>query len=164
MYKTDQFETVVELEGLPAPALGVPFPIVVGYDFGLLLTYEAEGEPNSHPQLDPRGTRSHAQGPTVVVRFKYAAAHMFGHPDENALHNHPLYERGLKNYEIAEVINSAWAREIAANRQAGASLRHFFIAFHDSCLECVAESFSVTLTWKEHTFETLAQLVRDIEA
>jgi len=73
-------------------------------------------------------------------------------PNDEALNAHPLYGRGLRDYEFAEVENSLWMAELEqANRvhpdhspRSFADLRHFILPFHDSTFECVARSVELS--------------------
>jgi hypothetical protein len=72
----------------------------------------------------------------------------FGYPNDEALPGHPLYSRGLRNYGIFEVLNSTWRKMLADQnvvsfpnpKPSARSSRHFVVTFHDSTLECIAES------------------------
>ncbi|ESQ78207.1 hypothetical protein [Asticcacaulis sp. YBE204] len=145
-----------ELTSVPQPQMGVPFPIIVAYDWDTLVVYEAEGSPNIFPDLQPGGMSSHSQGPTVVLRFGHVYQHRFGQPDENTVAQHPLYRCGLDTYTAVEIFESPWLNE--ANDEA---LRHFFIAFHDSSFECLAKQLDVKVIWKPHEFETIAELMSE---
>ncbi len=89
----------------------------------------------------------------AIVHFKGVHIHMFGPPDEMRTHMHPLGQRGLQAYMSAEVKNSSWIRELKAFHakapnhwpHAYDNTRHFIFAFHDSCFECVAKSFEISV-------------------
>lgn len=94
----------------------------------------------------------------AVVRFESCWAHYFGSPNSEALHGHPLYERGLSFYGIFEVLDSSWIRLMEQRnrvheRHSAAhfdGLRHFIFTFNDSTFECVAESITAqTVTEKD---------------
>ena len=70
---------------------------------------------------------------------------MFGSPNDEALHGHPLADRGLGAYAAHEVVSSSWIRGLERMNRAHsvhsaaacARLRHFILTFHDSTFECV---------------------------
>ena len=71
--------------------------------------------------------------------------------DDEALHGHPLYDRGLRRYGAYELRHSSWVRALERmNRvhprhspERFARLRHYVFTFHDSTFECVAEGLQV---------------------
>lgn len=70
----------------------------------------------------------------------------FGFPNDEVLHGHPLFDAGLDYYQLHEVENSSWIRELRAvesvHDQAPAvpfeKERHFVLTFQDSTLEAIA--------------------------
>jgi hypothetical protein len=48
----------------------------------------------------------------AVVRFDRPYAHMFGPPNDEAFHGHPLANRGLCPYAVFEVRDSSWLRRL----------------------------------------------------
>lgn len=74
-----------------------------------------------------------------------------GTPNDEVLHGHPLYGKGLDGYKAMEVENSAWLTALEKiNAVHGAyspefwrGLKHYLFPFHDSMFECVARGFKV---------------------
>jgi hypothetical protein len=100
----------------------------------------------------------------AVIQFKGCRCTKFGDPNDEALDEHPLYDKGLDEsvYGISEVMNSTWAHEVTGRAKASAmriwgerferayenvdwSCRHFIVSFHDSTFECLADDFELTL-------------------
>lgn len=66
---------------------------------------------------------------------------MFGPPNDEAFAGHPLADRGLNPYSVAEVQRSSWIRGLERMNSVHARhsrerflehKRHFVFAFHDS--------------------------------
>ncbi|HEX4142582.1 MAG TPA: hypothetical protein VHY91_03455 [Pirellulales bacterium] len=99
---------------------------------------------------------------TAVVEFQRCTQTTFGGPNDEALPEHPLYNKGLRYYGVFEVLNSSWAIETMARARKSAqrilrdrfedaykdhdwSTRHFIFTFHDSTFECLARDLQVTI-------------------
>ena len=153
MYSVDSLDTVIQLRDAPQSDVGAPLPLVVADELRLLLTYLI-----SQPDPNWDGTyvnvvSSDTEGAVAIITFDSPAVHMFGPPNDEAFSGHPLADRGLTPYSVAEIQNSSWLRQMvrmnAVHPQhrddAFADCRHFIFAFHDSTFECIADGFSVDL-------------------
>lgn len=80
----------------------------------------------------------------AVVEIVGCSQTKFGYPNDEALPGHPLYWRGMAGYEINEVKNSTWVKQIVEMNRVqfpatpDSTQRHFIFSFHDSTLECIA--------------------------
>jgi len=144
MYSVDERDQVVEIHDLPQSDVGAPGPIVVADERRVLLAYllAEPGQPDfGHPER------------WAVVEVEGCWAHFFGPPNDEALHGHPLYDRGLTPYGAFEVRNSSWIRLMETRNRVHdkhdpsrfAQLVHFIFTFHDSTFECVGESLVSTV-------------------
>jgi hypothetical protein len=105
--------------------------------------------------------------PLAIVEFERCYAHRFGGPNDEVIEGHPLYGRGLQWCRAHEVINSRWlAAEQAINSvhrgyrpEAWTKRKHYMLAFHDECFECLAEGCKVELA--RCSFREAADLVTD---
>jgi hypothetical protein len=76
---------------------------------------------------------------------------MFGPPNDEAFHGHPLAERGLHPYGAFRIVNSSWIRTLERMNSVHPHHRpevfwkrqHFVFAFHDSTFECICNEFDV---------------------
>ena len=90
--------------------------------------------------------------PNVVVRCHGVLASRFGYPNDEALAGDPLYAAGLKFYDVVEVLDSPWLRDInTRNRTQFPKFtdfegKHYFMAFHDSSFEVLCASITFHLT------------------
>ena len=134
MYASSRKARLVAIgPALPQADTGAPMPAAAMTEEAVALAYEA------------------ADGRRVVVRFSGVQSVLLGAPNDETLNAHPLYGRGLRHYEFAEVEHSPWIAELEqANRvhprhspESFADLRHFILPFHDSTFECVARSVEV---------------------
>jgi hypothetical protein len=127
-------------------------------------------EINDLPRCEPNISQSRvfAAGPTVVilydavdenwptsrtwavVRFDGYLTYKGGGPNDEALHNHPLFPSGLEHYSLQEVIDSPWIRtESAIAHKSGdptrmvAGQRHFVFALKEDLFECIADSYTL---------------------
>jgi len=74
---------------------------------------------------------------------------MFGPPNDEGLHGHPLAERGLEPYGVFVVSPSSWLRALVRMNAVHPRHRdehfdglcHFVFTFHDSTFECIARGF-----------------------
>ena len=160
MYPVDERDQVVEIHGLPQSDVGAPDPIVVADERRLLLAYllAEPGQPDfGRPER------------WAVVEVEGCRAHFFGPPNDEALHGHPLYDRGLTPYGVFEVRDSSWIRLMETRNRVHdrhdpsgyARLVHFIFTFHDSVFECVGESLVSTVEdWDKDFVTDLARRLR----
>lgn len=127
-------ETVIPLDDVPACETGAPLPLVLSDGHRTCVSYYVgigDGR--------------------AILRFDGVDTSMFGGLNDEALHGHRLYSKGLAAYAFHEVIDSAWisARErensVHPSHRGGwhALLRHFIFTFHDEIFECIARSYTV---------------------
>ena len=87
----------------------------------------------------------------AIVKFEHCYAYKFGGPNDEVIHGHSLYGRGLVAYRAHQVANSSW---IEAEKRINSvhrgfrpeswdKLKHYLLVFHDDCFECLAENHSV---------------------
>lgn len=108
----------------------------------------------------------------VIFRFLGVHSHMFGYPNEEAYHGHPLASRGLRSFGIYEVGESSWIARMehmnsvhpAHTQEMFDSLRHLIFGFHDSTFEILARQFDVELMsddWNRvKVFSRMRELLR----
>ena len=150
MYSVDNLDQVVRMDGVPLPETGAPLPIVVADEHGVVLSYLPD---DSSQQVG-------SEVEFTFVRFKLPLMHMFGPPNDEALQGHPLWGRGLDYSEVFRVEQSSLIRRLALmnrvhphyNLALFEKKNHYVFTFHDSTLECVAESVEteqMKCGWKE---------------
>ena len=151
MYQVDEKDKVIELKDIPQSSVGAPLPIVLSDEHKTLITYLLQDEPNwNNPTIEDFERTGES---IAIVEFKFCLFFMFGMPNDETFHGHPLYERGLRSYGVFEIENSSWIRKLEKmnsvhDRHSFKSFekyKHFVFAFHDSTFECVAESFDVSI-------------------
>lgn len=158
MYKADQLDRVVVLEGIPQPTSGVPEPCVVANEHAVVISYI----------IWRVGSDVRAEETTAIVRLNGCIAHMFGMPNDEVLGGHPLYERGLTFYAVHKVENSSWIRHLERINSVHPShdpewfsrYVHLFFAFHDSTFECVCTGFEFKLKTGFVTIQELADCLQ----
>ncbi|XZF16180.1 hypothetical protein ACTHGU_08580 [Chitinophagaceae bacterium MMS25-I14] len=87
------------------------------------------------------------------VEFKRCYSAKLGSPNDEVLHGHPLYGKGLDYYEPFIVRNSNWVKELENINKVHAGYRpetwkklnHYLFPFHDTTFECLAFGFEVTV-------------------
>jgi hypothetical protein len=95
---------------------------------------------------------SSSGGGEIEIRFKGVSTLSFGWPNDEALHGHRLWGRGLQHYAIQEVHGSDWIEELerrnAVHRRhrpgAYRSKRHIIITFKEDTFECVCDEMELT--------------------
>lgn len=136
-YRVDGNDAVVQLLDVPVIETGAPHPCVLATEQLLELRYFIGQSPD--------------RDRIARIRFQSSIAHFFGPPNDETLHGHPLYGRGLEWYAGFEVIDSSWLRSLEAdnrvhdrhNPEQYRAYRHFIFAFHDSTFECIAKGYQV---------------------
>jgi hypothetical protein len=138
VYTIDEQDSVVELPGVPRSDPGATFPIVFAEEQDVVLSYSLAGEsPDDLTRML-----------FAVVRFGRPCFYLFGPPNDEALAGHPLAGRGLRSYGAFRVDHSSLVRHLERmnsvhdrdNPVRFARLIHYIFTFHDSFLQCVAES------------------------
>ena len=126
--------------------------MVVADDLRVLLAYLVS-EPDSNwdgTYVTVKSASSQDEA-VALVTFEGSFAHYLGMPNDEAFAGHPLHDRGLHPYMVAEVLNSSWVRRLermnavhpSHDPRGYAELRHFVFAFHDTTFECVGKGLSV---------------------
>jgi len=90
--------------------------------------------------------------PLALVEFTGYSTYMFGAPNDEAFHGHPLAARGLHPYGAFQIENSSWIRQLEKMNsihpyhkpERFERLRHYVFSFHDSTFECVANGFTIS--------------------
>ncbi len=135
---------------------GAPEPVLIQSEFrtflafGLAATALKLGPLTALPPEEPN------QGEIGIVEWLDCRGAVLGGLNDEALHGHALWSSGLADaghYGAAEVMGSAWIRELeAANRvhplhrpERFERLRHFILGFHDSTFECIADGYDCYL-------------------
>lgn len=124
---------VKEIAGVPSPGSS---PKLAASEAGVVLTYHA-GADWGHKKVE--------------VAFKGCFAFSLGVPNDEALHGHRLWGKGLQYYSFHEVIGSDWIADMMRRNRVHhrhsdnlfSGLRHFIITFQDMTFECVAHDYKV---------------------
>jgi hypothetical protein len=131
---------VGELADVPQCDVGVPDPVLAARTAWVQLAYVTSAGPDGREEI-------------AVVTFTGVRQHMFGMPNDEALHGHPLYERGLDAYGSFRVENSSSMRQLERMNsvhprhrpESFAELTHFIFTFKESTFECLAKELSFGL-------------------
>lgn len=86
----------------------------------------------------------------VAAEFVQCVSVRLGLPNDEVLHGHPC-GRDLMHYGVHVIHDSPWIEELRsiesvheyANRHPVNHARHYFLTFHDSCLEACASDVRV---------------------
>jgi hypothetical protein len=142
MYDVDGRDVLLRDDAIPTCDPGAPLPVVVADDLGATVAYFAPSRVN----WDTARPEDLGEEEVVVLRFRLVHSLMFGAPNDEALHGHPLADHGLEPYAAYRVRNSSWVRRLEqmnrVHRQHQpehfSRLKHFILTFHDTTFECVA--------------------------
>lgn len=153
--RIEEINTVLHIQA------GAPVPVVLSDEYHLtLFYYYNKGFSESITQMPIERNSREDKGVAVLV-FKNHIIYKFGYPNAEVLQSHPYYNLGLESYNIYEVAESDWVREIEVmnrlhpfhNPIKFKMYKHFIITFEDSTFECIARelelSFFQNLTMKE---------------
>ncbi|NHZ42632.1 hypothetical protein [Massilia aquatica] len=134
---------------------GAPLPHLLQNDYqAFLIFFVRDADPSwDGSSVNIRRPDSPAAFQLAVVEFKGCVSTMMGSPNDEVLHGHPLYGKGLEGYRPMRIENSAWIAELQRINsvhdgyapERWRRLSHYFFGFHDVTFECVAESVSVDL-------------------
>ena len=144
-----------ELDFPVAWDIGAPLPHLLVNDYRAFLIFLVR-------RVDPKwdGTYATVKDPSshqaeslALVELKRCIAAKLGAPNDEVFHGHPLAGRGQTPYAAQLVRNSRWLAELerinsvhACYRpQAWRDYKHYVFWFHDSTVECIAESFAIEL-------------------
>lgn len=139
---------------VPQSSAGAPLPHVFADEGRLLVAYIAHRPDPEFDGTNPRSISSATGGQSIaILTADPYRVFQFGPPNDEAISGHRLYGLGLRPYSAFEVLNSSWiASQEKANRvhsshtpELFSDYRHFILTFHDSTLEFIARSFSVSL-------------------
>ncbi|MBI1203361.1 MAG: hypothetical protein GC182_12700 [Rhodopseudomonas sp.] len=139
------------LDEFPQMNVGAPCPLMLADENRLAVAYYLQIAPSSPADqatlhvVDPTKSLLSA----ALVKIKGCLAVRSGHPNDEALHGHRLYPRGLHAYAVSEVHQSSWIDEIDQANSVHhehvpghfKSKRHIIFTFHDSTLEVLCDSF-----------------------
>jgi hypothetical protein len=154
MYQIDEKDKVIELKNVPQSSVGAPLPMVLSDEHKILLAYLLQDTPEGWDGTTVRIVNYESNGESIaVVEFNHHLSFMFGTPNDEAFHGHPLESRGLRPYTVFEIENSSWLRKLERMNSVHEhhkperfkKYKHFVFAFHDSTFECIAESFEVSI-------------------
>src|SRR5919108_140066 len=108
MYEVDDRDAVVQVAELPPPSPGAPEPVVLADEGSAVIAYYAPDSVN----WDTAKPEDLGEEEVVVAVFRSVRSMMFGAPNDEALHGHPLSDRGLEAYAAYRVENSSWVRRL----------------------------------------------------
>jgi hypothetical protein len=128
-----QWAEIVEVPGLGWDG-GAPMPVLIATDYHTLFACHL---PTDDDQV-------------IVGRFDRCSSVRFGSPNDEVVNGHPCGSE-LMHYGIHVIHNSAWLDELrtieSVHRRAAthplADSQHFFLTFHDSSLEAIANDILV---------------------
>jgi len=140
-------DEIVALDSLPPCETGAPSPIVLADEFRTFVAYYARAIASTQATWDAVPISDPMEEPVVLLEFSLCYAHLFGPPNDEAFSGHPLFEKGLRPYTMAEVRHSSWIASLERMNSVHPhhrperfqSRRHFILPFHDSTFECIAD-------------------------
>jgi hypothetical protein len=152
MYSVDEKDRVIPIENFPQSSVGAPIPVVLSDEHVTVVGFYLHNTPENWDGTSIRLVGKESEGePIALVRFAPCYATMFGPPNDEAFHGHPLYERGLTPYGAFLIENSSWIRRLERMNSVHPHHRperfwarkHYVLSFHDSTFECVADGYTI---------------------
>jgi hypothetical protein len=156
--------------------IGAPLPHIVAGNRVFLAFYANASYPTGSSASGSAGmsitvVTPETAEPVGVVEFVSCAAFKMGGPNDEALHGHPLYGRGLEAYRAHVVRRSSWITEVERINSVHPQhrpgwhgrLTHYIFAFHDETFECIAKGYQAEVRDKSmaNVLLDLASLVAD---
>jgi len=163
----DGRDKVVKLDGVPQSSVGAPSPLVLGGEANALLLYIVEEAPIDWDSPSTYILDSVTPDESfALVEFTGCWSHMFGWPNDEVFHVHPLNARGLKSYGAFQIEKSSWIRLLEKMNSVHSHhrperferLRHYIFSFHGSTFECIAEGFTVSM--HKGSFDSMWPIMR----
>ncbi|MEO1699389.1 MAG: hypothetical protein AAFU73_19015 [Planctomycetota bacterium] len=158
MYTVSDEDRVLPAAMIPHPTTATPAPVVVANESAVTVAYYAHtgtaGRNDAPWQVfTPGRERRESDESVALVYFRPVFELRTGGPNDEAIDGHPLYSRGLEPYGAYEVRPSSLVVEMERRNRVHSrhdpamyeKHRHFAITFHDSMLECVAETVRAEL-------------------
>jgi hypothetical protein len=138
-------------------AAGAPQPFVVSSEQRTLVGFVA-AMPGGGAK-DPRIVN--------VAELVACTSFKFGFPNDEVMDGHPLFDVGLEYYQLHEVENSSWLRELRAIEAVHDCApavpfendRHFVLTFQDSTLEAIATDIRCIGSYRSRA-EALSAMTR----
>jgi hypothetical protein len=154
MYEVDEQDRVIGLKDIPRSSVGAPVPIVLANERRVILAYLIqEKRPIWEMSKEQLAATQDFREEIAMIRFDLCTSHMWGLPNDEVLHGHPLAARGLSCYGGFKVENSSWIRALERMNSVHRlhdparfwRKQHLILTFHDSTFECVCERFDVKI-------------------
>jgi hypothetical protein len=151
--EADQREHAAPLDFPVRWDTGAPLPFVLSSEQRTFLTFYVRvpdaGWDGTYVNVKDPGDASSET--LALVEFQHCHSVRFGGPNDEVLHGHPLYGKGLEEYTAQVVRHSSWLRSLEAinaihtqyRPDSWRELNHYVLWFHDSTFECIARSFTV---------------------
>lgn len=148
-------ETAIPIHTTFPQDTGAPVPYVLSNgNKTYLLYYIGTGSPDWDENakaiqvMDP-----HSKDYVAFIQFERCYSFRFGGVNDEVLYGHPLYEHGLENYEMHEIIHSSWIRDqkkinsVHSNykQEHWDARKHYLYTFHDEIFECIAEGYNTKI-------------------
>lgn len=153
-------EKIEELNLGFGPEAAVSGAVLLQSEYTTFLTFNAMKETD---RAHPRGGFYRDNAGTAVLEFVNCLISKFGYPNDEATFGIPKYKDLDLAYDICEVTNSEWIRELEVLNSFQfpgtdySNCRHFLIFFHDSTFECIAKDMLTSISSKPYA-ETMAEL------
>ena len=133
---------------------GAPEPVVLSSEHRAFVVFD---QPESDQQSDG----------CTAVEFVRCIAVLSGFPNDEALHGHRLWGKGLGFYQVHEVLDSSWlaqVRDVERHHHRAPAMpmnevRHYVLTFHDSTVEALAHDLIVV-----GNYASSAQAITDCAA
>jgi hypothetical protein len=145
---------------------GSPLPHVISSGRRTFLLYVAH-EPD--PDWDGsyvRVMRTRDTHRIALVQFIDCYGYQFGGPNDEVIHGHRLWGKGLAPYAAHVIAHSRWLAEMEHINQVHPhyhpdqwrTLKHYLLLFHDESFECLASSYTIEVV--QDTLEHVAEIAR----
>jgi hypothetical protein len=102
----------------------------------------------------------------ALVEFIDCDAFTLGGPNDEVLHGHPLWGRGLSYYSAHVIAHSRWLAEAENinkvhqhyNPDRWKTRKHYLLTFHDETFECLASGYTIEVF--RESLEQVAQIAQ----
>lgn len=165
-------EFAVRLEWEAPWDSGAPIPHVISSGLDTYLIYylreiDDKWDGTYAKVIDPT---SNEDLPIAVVNFKNSYSYKFGGANDEVIHGHYLWGKGLASYSAHIIMNSNWIREEEKinsihdyyKPERWKERKHYFLLFHDELFECIADGYEIK-TYSEPFKSVLLKVLNDLD-
>jgi hypothetical protein len=161
--RLEEINTILHIQS------GAPVPVVLSDEYKLILLYYYNKILSDRITSEmPVERKSKEDKGIASLSFKNHLIYKFGYPNAEVLQSHPYYNLVLESYNVYEVKESDWLKQIEDMNKVHPfhnpirfkMYKHFVITFEDSTFECIARELELNF-FQNFTMQDALKSVSD---